>query len=141
MNYRNSLLTPFYYIALPITMNFRAWGRAVLLLYPRLIVNIVWLYRLVLDLLAPIFLALANVGLVAELSHLLSLGEELVSFLRECLLYRKIANLTEKEVAEVLPLRSLRIECERIFALVSQQWVETPQVPVATINGELLLVL
>ena len=40
-----------------------------------------------LDLLAPVFLALANVGLVAELSHLLGLGEELVGLLRECLLY------------------------------------------------------
>ena len=40
-----------------------------------------------LDLLAPVLLALANVGLVAELSHLLGLGEELVGLLRECLLY------------------------------------------------------
>ena len=40
-----------------------------------------------LDLLAPVFLALANVGLVTELSHLLGLGEELVGLLRECLLY------------------------------------------------------
>ena len=40
-----------------------------------------------LDLLAPVLLALTNVGLVAELSHLLCLGKELVSLLRACLLY------------------------------------------------------
>ena len=60
-----------------------------------------------LDLLAPVFLALANVGLVTELSHLLGLGEELVGLLRECLLYRQVTNLAEEEVAEVVPLRSL----------------------------------
>ena len=40
-----------------------------------------------LDLLAPVLLALTNVSLVAELSHLLCLCEELVGLLRECLLY------------------------------------------------------
>ena len=44
-------------------------------------------YAFTLNLLAPVFLALANVGLVAELGHLLSLREHLVCLLRECLLY------------------------------------------------------
>ena len=39
-----------------------------------------------LDLLAPVLLALANLGLVAELSHLLDMGEELVDTLRECIM-------------------------------------------------------
>ena len=45
------------------------------------------LISLFLDLLAPVLLALTNVSLVAELSHLLCLSEELVGLLRECLLY------------------------------------------------------
>ena len=44
-------------------------------------------YITCLDLLAPVLLALANVGLVAQLGHLLSLCEQLVGFLRECLLH------------------------------------------------------
>ena len=50
-------------------------------------------FYLRLDLLAPVLLALTNVSLVAELSHLLCLREELISLLRECLLYREVTNL------------------------------------------------
>lgn len=88
-----------------------------------------YLLKIRLDLLAPVLLALTNVSLVAELSHLLCLREELISLLRECLLYREVTNLTEQEVAEVLPVRSLRVECEWVLTLISQQWVVTPQVP------------
>ena len=94
-----------------------------------------------LDLLAPVFLALTNVSLVTELGHLLSLSEELVSLLWECLLYREVTYLTEQEVTEVSPVRSLAIESEWVLALSSQEWVVTPQVPVTALNSQLFLVL
>ena len=50
-------------------------------------IDMMWCDKIRLDLLAPVLLALTNVGLVAELSHLLCLGKELVSLLRECFLY------------------------------------------------------
>ena len=58
----------------------------------------------------PVLLRLADVSLVAELSHLLCLGKELLSLVRISLLNREVTNLTEQEVVEVLPVRLLRVE-------------------------------
>ena len=58
----------------------------------------------------PVLLRLADVGLVAELGHLLGLGEELLGLVRISLLDREVANLAQQEVVEVLPVRLLRVE-------------------------------
>ena len=57
----------------------------------------------------PVLLRLADVSLVAELSHLLSLGEEFLGLVRISLLDGEVTNLTEQEVVEVLPVRLLSI--------------------------------
>ena len=46
----------------------------------------------------PILLSLTDVSLVAELSHLLGLGEELLGLVRISLLDGQVTNLTEQEV-------------------------------------------
>ena len=61
-------------------------------------------------LVAPILLRLADVGLVAELGHLLGLGEEFLGLVRISLLDREVTNLAEQEVVEVLPVGLLRVE-------------------------------
>ena len=38
-------------------------------------------------------------------------------------------------------MRLLRVECERVLALLSQLWVVTPQVPVTALNGTAFLSL
>ena len=80
-------------------------------------------------LVAPILLRLADVGLVAELSHALSLGEELLGLVGISLLDGEVTNLAEQEVVEVLPVRLLGVERERVLAFLSQSWVVAPQVP------------
>ena len=62
------------------------------------------------SLILPVLLRLADVALVAELSHALCLGEELLGLVRISLLNRQVTNLTEQEVVEVLPVRLLRVE-------------------------------
>ena len=52
-----------------------------------------------------------------------------------CLLDREVTNFTQEEVVELIPLRSLRVERERILAFVDESGIVTPQVPVATLNG------
>ena len=69
-------------------------------------------YRVWKILVFPVLLRLADVSLVAELGHLLGLGEELLSLVRISLLNREVTNLTKQEVVEVLPVRLLRVECE-----------------------------
>ena len=64
----------------------------------------------VIKLLAPVFLRLADVGLVADPSHLLGLSEELLGLVGVGLLDGEVTNLTEQEVVEVLPVRLLRVE-------------------------------
>ena len=68
----------------------------------------------------PVLLRLADVGLVADLGHLLGLGEEFLSLVRISLLNREVTNLTEQEVVEVLPVGLLGVERERILAFLSQ---------------------
>ncbi len=62
------------------------------------------------SLILPVLLRLADVRLVAELGHLLGLSEELLGLVGISLLDRQVANLTEQEVVEVLPVGLLRVE-------------------------------
>ena len=80
-------------------------------------------------------MALADVSLVAQLGHLLGLGEEFLGLVGISLLNREVTNLTEQEVVEVLPVGLLRVERERILAFLSQSGVVAPQVPVTALNS------
>ena len=94
-----------------------------------------------LDDIAPVLLRLAQVALVAALGTLLRLGEELVGLILERLLQRSEANLAHEVILELIPLRLLGVERERVLALLGVVGVVAPQVPVATLYGESLLVL
>ena len=80
-------------------------------------------------LILPVLLRLADVGLVAELSHLLSLGEEFLGLVGISLLDGEVTNLAHEEVVEVLPVGLLRVEAERILAFFDEGGVEAPEVP------------
>ena len=89
-----------------------------------------------LDNLAPVFLSLADIAAITEFSHTLSLREEFLSFIRISLLNTQITYLSKEEVTEVSPVRLLRIKREWVLALIGQQWVVAPQVPVTAIHSE-----
>ena len=93
------------------------------------------------ELVLPVLLRLADVGLVAQLGHLLGLGEELLGLVGISLLDREVTNLTEQEVVEVLPVGLLRVESERILAFIGQSGIVAPQVPVTALDSLLLLSL
>ena len=92
-------------------------------------------------LLTPVLLRLADVALIANLGHLLGLGEELLGFVGISLLDGKIANLAEQEVVELTPVGLLGVEAERVLAFLDEGGVEAPEVPVAALHGLALLSL
>ena len=59
---------------------------------------------------APVFLRLADITLVAELCHALSLGEKFFGLVGISLLDGEVTHLTHEEVMEVLPVGLLRVE-------------------------------
>ena len=61
-------------------------------------------------LLAPVFLRLAHIALVAELCHALGLGKEFFGLVGVGFLNRQIAHLAHEEVVEFVPIRLLRVE-------------------------------
>ena len=87
----------------------------------------------------PVLLRLADVGLVAELGHLLRLGEEFLGLVGVGLLDGEIADLAEQEVVEVCPVRLLGVEREWVLAFLGQSGIVAPEVPVAALDGLLLL--
>ena len=66
---------------------------------------------------------------------------EFLGLVRISLLDRKVTNLTKQEVVEVLPVRLLRVERERVLAFLSQSWVVAPEVPVTALDGFLFFCL
>ena len=69
---------------------------------------------------APVLLCLANVGLVAQLGHLLGFGEEFLGLVGIGLLDGEVADLAEQEVVEVGPIGLLGVERERVLAFLGQ---------------------
>ncbi len=53
---------------------------------------------------APVFGLLAQIALVTDLCHLLSLGEQFFGFVRICLLDAQITDLAHQEVVELCPV-------------------------------------
>jgi len=81
------------------------------------------------------------VALVAQLGVALRGDEEFFGLLREGLHQRVVADLAHDEVAELAPVGLLRVEVEAVLASLFLGGVEVPQVPVAALDGLLLLVL
>ena len=78
---------------------------------------------------------MAKICIVSPLSILLGCLVELLSLLREGLLERSVAYLLQEEVAELAPIRLLRVEHERILALLLEKWIVVPEVPVTALYG------
>ena len=73
--------------------------------------KVVWIeLQTTLFLILPVLLRLADVGLVAELGHLLGLGEEFLGLVGIGLLDGEVADLAEQEVVEVCPVGLLGVE-------------------------------
>ena len=91
------------------------------------------------NLVLPVLLRLADVGLVADLGHLLGFGEEFLGLVGISLLDREVADLAEQEVVELAPVWLLGVEAERVLAFLDEGGVEAPEVPVAAFDGLALL--
>ena len=81
------------------------------------------------------------VALVAQLGVALRGDEELFGFLGEGLHQRVVAHLAHDKVAELAPVGLLGVEVEAVLTGVFLGGVEVPEVPVAALDGLLLLVL
>src|SRR5574344_1747694 len=88
-----------------------------------------------------IHLAHAHISSIAMLCCLLGCVEEFLSLCWTYLLEREVTNLTIEEVLEVVPVRGFRIKLEWVLALLCKTWVETPQVPVSTLDSLCFLCL
>ena len=62
----------------------------------------------------PVLLCLADVGLVADLGHLLGFGEEFLGLVGISLLDAEVADLAEEEVVELAPVGLLGVEDEYV---------------------------
>ena len=88
--------------------------------------------------------ALSGHALVAAQTPLrivLSCLEQLSSLGGILFHHRSETNLALQIILELAPIRLLAVERERVLALSLQSRIVTPQVPVATLNGSLLLSL
>ena len=81
------------------------------------------------------------VAFVAQLGIALGGDEEFFGLLGEGLHQRVVAHLAHDEVAELAPVGLLGVEVEAVLASVFLGGVEVPEVPVAALDGFLLLVL
>ena len=81
------------------------------------------------------------ITLIPNLGIALGGDEEFFGLLGEGLHQGVVADLAHDEVAELAPVGLLRVEVEAILAGVFLGGIEVPQVPVATLDGLLLLVL
>ena len=72
---------------------------------------------------------------------MLGLGEEFLGFFGEGLQQAVVTNLAHDEVLEFCPVGFLAVQVETVLAGLFLGGVETPQVPVTAINGELLFEL
>ena len=81
------------------------------------------------------------VALVAQLGVALGGDEEFFGFLGEGLHQGVVTYLAHDEVAELAPVEFLRVEVEAVLALILFGRIEVPEVPVAALDGLLLLVL
>ena len=84
-------------------------------------------------LILPVLSSLTNVRLVANLSHLLSLSEELLCLCRISLLNREVTNLFVDEVLDLIPLWLLRVEREWVLSFLSKLWVVSPEILVTVL--------
>ena len=78
---------------------------------------------------------------VAQFGIALGGDEEFFGLLREGLHQGVVAHLAHNEVAELAPVGLLRVEVEAVLAGLFLGGVEVPEVPVAALDGLLLLVL
>ena len=81
------------------------------------------------------------VTLVAQFGIALGGDEEFFGLLGEGLHQRVVAHLAHNEVAELAPVGLLRVEVEAVLAGLFLGGVVVPEVPVAALDGLLLLVL
>ena len=81
------------------------------------------------------------ITLVAQFGVALRGDEEFFGLLGEGLHQGVVADLAHNEVAELAPVGLLRVEVEAVLASILFGGVEVPQVPVAALDGFLLLVL
>ncbi len=81
------------------------------------------------------------VALVAQFGVAFGGDEEFFGFLGEGLHQRIVAHLAHDEVAELAPVGLLRVEVEAVLAFFFLGGVVVPEVPVAALDGLLLLVL
>ena len=81
------------------------------------------------------------VALVAQFGIALCGDEEFFGFLGEGLHQGVVADLAHDEVAELAPDGLLGVEVEAILAFLFLSRIEVPEVPVAALDGFLLLVL
>lgn len=91
--------------------------------------------------LAPVFLALADIALVAKLGHVLARLEEFLTFIWICLENREETDFAAEEVLELSPVWDLGVERERILAFLCQLRIISPEMPVTALNGIGLLCL
>ena len=81
------------------------------------------------------------VAFVAQLGVALGGDEEFFGFLGEGLHQGVVAHLAHDEVAELAPVGFLRVEVEAVLAFFFLSRIVVPEVPVAALDGFLLLVL
>ena len=81
------------------------------------------------------------VPLVAQFGVTLGGDEEFFGLLGEGLHQGVVADLAHNEVAELAPVGLFRVKVEAVLALILFGGVEVPEVPVAALDGFLLLVL
>ena len=81
------------------------------------------------------------VAFVAQFGVALRGDEELFGLLGEGLHQRVVAHLAHDEVAELAPVGLLGVEVEAVLASLFLGGIEVPEVPVAALDGFLLLVL
>ena len=86
-------------------------------------------------------LAQLLVTLVAQFCIALGGDEEFFGFGGEGLHQRVVAHLAHDEVAELAPVGLLRVEVEAVLAFLFLSGIVVPEVPVAALDGLLLLVL
>ena len=88
-----------------------------------------------------LFASQTDIGAVADLGELFGQAEEFGSLLWEELVEGSETNLTLQEVLEFGPVWLLGIESERILAFCLESRIVPVEVPLAAIDGELLLLL
>ena len=81
------------------------------------------------------------ITLVAQFGVALGGDEEFFGLLGEGLHQGVVADFAHNEVAELAPVGLLRVEVEAVLAGLFLGGVEVPEVPVAALDGFLLLVL